>query len=524
MKEVVLADIADLLARIRMTGSKNDKIALAADFIGRMPDAQLEDAVRLMIGQPLPIKMGSLGIQWNEVAEFVGKLEQKNLFSEPLTVGRVAHGFREIAAVSGQRSRQRKGAILRGMMLDAGKDERELLIGTITGDIRAGFSEGLMLEAIALAAGIETREATQMLGTLGDIGETAASLLKKNAGRREAAIRPMRPVRPMLAESAETVEKALDSLGGTAAFEYKLDGIRIQAHKESGSIRIFSRKLTDITQAVPEAVDALGTVKAGSFILDGEIIAFRDRPLPFQEVMRRITREKGVAAESKDTPVRLVLFDVVYVDDQDLSDLAYEKRIEALGRIAPAELVVPRVVTSSGQEAKRFYRQALKKGHEGIVAKSLEGRYELGRRGKAWIKVKEALTIDVVVIAAERGHGRRSRWYSNFHLGVKSGDGFAMVAKTFKGLTDSEFDDLTARLRRLMLEDHGFWISVKPELVLEVAFNEIQRSPKYESGMALRFARVTRIRDDKDPGDVETLEGLKALFEKQFGSKARSLK
>jgi DNA ligase-1 len=181
-------------------------------------------------------------------------------------------------------------------------------------------------------------------------------------------------------------------------------------------------------------------------------------------------------------------------------------------------------VTSSGQEAKRFYRQALKKGHEGIVAKSLEGRYELGRRGKAWIKVKEALTIDVVVIAAERGHGRRSRWYSNFHLGVKSGDGFAMVGKTFKGLTDSEFDDLTARLRRLMLEDHGFWISVKPELVLEVAFNEIQRSPKYESGMALRFARVTRIRDDKDPGDVETLEGLKALFEKQFGSKARSLK
>lgn len=524
MKEITLSEIARLLANIRGTSSKNDKIAIAAEFLRTIPEDQLEDAARLMIGQPLPVKRGSLGIQWSEVAEFVGEPDQKNLFSEPLSVKRVAESFREIAAVSGAKSRQRKGAILRGLMLDASSDERDLLIGTITGDLRAGFSEGLLLEAIAAAAEIPMHDATQMLGTLGDIGETASGLLRKGGKKADASIRAMNPIRPMLAESAETIGKALGLLGGSAAFEYKLDGIRVQAHKDKGSIRIFSRRLTDITQSVPEIVAELGKVTADSFILDGEVIAFKDKPLPFQEVMRRVTREKGIASESIDTPVRLVLFDVVYIDGQDISDLEYEKRIEALDRIAPKELVVPRLITSSIPKAQEFYEKALKRGHEGVMGKNLTGRYHLGRRSRSWVKVKKAVTIDVAIIGAERGSGRRSRWYSNYHLGVRTKDGFAMIGKTFKGLTDAEFEDLTTKLKRLMIEDHGFWISVRPEIILEVAFNEIQRSPKYESEMALRFARVTRIRDDKGPDDIETLEQLKELFDKQFGSKARSLK
>jgi len=524
MREVTLAEIALLLANIRGTSSKNDKIAITAEFLRTVPDDQLEDAARLTIGQPLPIKKGSLGIQWNDVAEFVGELDQKNLFSERLSVRRVAESFREIAAVSGSRSRQKKGAILRGLMLDASSEERDLLIGTITGDIRAGFSEGLLLEAIAAAAEIPIHDATQMLGTLGDIGETASSLLRKGGRKVDASIRPMNPIRPMLAESAETIGKALELLGGTAAFEYKLDGIRVQAHKDRGSVKIFSRRLTDITKAIPEIVSDLDKVKADSFILDGEVIAFKDRPLPFQEVMRRVTREKGIASESVDTPVRLMLFDVIDLDGQDLSDLEYEKRIEVLDRIAPKELVVPRLIASSIPEAQEFYEQALKRGHEGVMGKSLTGKYRVGKRSRSWVKVKRAITIDVAIIGAERGHGRRARWYSNYHLGVRTKDGYSMIGKTFKGLTDAEFEDLTTRLKRLVIEDHESWISVRPDIVLEVAFNEIQRSPKYESEMALRFARVTRIRDDKGSDDIETLEHLRELFDKQFGSKARSLK
>ena len=524
MREVTLADIARLLADIRGTSSKNDKIAIAAEFLRTIPEDQLEDTARLMIGQPLPVKKGSLGIQWNDVAEFVGELDQKNLFSEPLSVKRVAGSFQEIAAVSGAKSRQRKGAVLRGLMLDASSDERDLLIGTITGDLRAGFSEGLLLEAIAASADIPVHDATQMLGTLGDIGETASSLLGKGGKKADASIKPMNPIRPMLAESAETIGKAMELLGGRGAFEYKLDGIRVQAHKEKGSIRVFSRRLTDITQAVPEIVSDLGKVKADSFILDGEVIAFKDRPLPFQEVMRRVTREKGIASESIDTPVRIMLFDVIYLDGENLTGLDYEKRTEVLERIAPKELRVPRLMASSIPEAQEFYEQALRRGHEGVMGKVLTGKYQLGKRSKSWVKVKKAVTIDVAIIGAEKGHGRRSRWYSNYHLGVRTKDGFAMIGKTFKGLTDAEFEDLTARLKRLVIEDHGFWISVRPEIVLEVAFNEIQRSPKYESKMALRFARVTRIRDDKGPDDIETLGHLTELFDTQFGSKARSLK
>lgn len=524
MKNVTLAKLAELLSRIRATSSRNEKISLAAEFLGTVPKDQLEDTARLMIGQPLPMKMGALGAQWSEVSEFVGRLDQKNLFSEPLTVRRVVQGFREMAAISGPGSRQRKGAILRGLMLDAGKEERELLIGSITGEIRAGFSEGLLLEAIAIVAEVTLNEATQLLGTVGDIGEVASSLLGKDGKGSGAGIVPMKPLRPMLAESAETIANAIDVLGTPAAFEYKLDGIRIQAHKEKGAIKIFSRRLTEITLAMPEVIEELGKISGESFILDGEIIAYRGKPLPFQEVMRRVTREKEIATESVETPVKLMLFDIVYLDGQDLSNLDYEKRIDVLDRVAPRELVVPRIITSSIPEAQEFYEQALKKGHEGVMGKSLSGKYQLGKRSKNWMKVKKAITIDVVIIAAERGHGRRSRWYSNYHLGVKTKEGFGMVGKTFKGLTDAEFEDLTERLRKLIVMDHGFWISVRPEIVLEIAFNEIQRSPKYDSKMALRFARVTRIRDDKSPNDVETIEELRGLFDKQFSSKARSLK
>jgi DNA ligase-1 len=240
--------------------------------------------------------------------------------------------------------------------------------------------------------------------------------------------------------------------------------------------------------------------------------------------MRRVTREKDVMGEAERTPVRLFLFDVLYLDGEPLIDLAYEERIERLKRIAPAELLVPRKIIASEADAERFLEKSLSEGHEGVLIKSLKGIYQLGRRSADWIKVKEHITIDAVVIGAEWGHGRRSNWLSNYHLGVKSRDGFVMVGKTFKGVSDAELKRLTDLLLMEVEEDHGSWVKVRPNIVLEIAFNEIQRSPKYPSGMALRFARVVRIREDKSADDVTTEEELRRIMQQQFLSKAERMK
>jgi len=316
----------------------------------------------------------------------------------------------------------------------------------------------------------------------------------------------------MLAASAPTIEDALAKVGGPAAVEWKLDGIRIQAHLREGSVRLFTRTLDEITGRLPDVVGVLATLPVRAAVLDGELIALREdgRPLPFQDTASR-TATQDVVSEA--VPLSVYLFDALHLDGTDLIDLPDARRHAELAWAVPPGLLMPRLVTSSAEEATAFFRDAIARGHEGVVVKSLDTPYTAGRRGAGWIKVKPRHTLDLVVLAVEWGHGRRRGWLSNLHLGARdpATGGFVMLGKTFKGLTDELLSWQTERL--LALEDHSdsWTVYVRPELVVEIAFDGVQRSPRYPGGLALRFARVLRYREDKTAAEADTIDAVRAL-------------
>jgi DNA ligase-1 len=324
----------------------------------------------------------------------------------------------------------------------------------------------------------------------------------------------------MLADTAESVAAALKRLG-RAAFEWKLDGARIQVHKDGRDVRVFSRNLRDVTEAVPEVVTEIGRIEARTAILDGEVIALRDdgTPHPFQITMRRFGRRLGVDRLRQELPVTPTFFDCLLLDDEPLVDRPQGERFEALRHALADRLVIPHVVTASPDEARDFADAALARGHEGVVAKALDAPYAAGRRGQSWLKIKQARTLDLVVLAAEWGNGRRQGWLSNLHLGARdeARGGFVMLGKTFKGLTDEMLRWQTARLRELESHRDAYVVYVRPELVVEIAFDGIQESPHYEGGLALRFARVKGYRHDKSPGDADTFESVRGVYRRLTG-------
>jgi DNA ligase-1 len=327
-----------------------------------------------------------------------------------------------------------------------------------------------------------------------------------------------RPVRPMLATSAPTLADALEKAGaqegqGTeAALEWKLDGIRIQAHLSGGSVRLFTRTLDDITARLADVAVVLAKLPVRAAVLDGELIALREdgRPLPFQDTASRTASFEGSGPA---VPLSAFLFDALHLEGADLIDLPYWKRHTELARAVPADLLMPRLVTASAEEAAAFFTDALAHGHEGVVVKSLTAPYAAGRRGAGWIKVKPRHTLDLVVLAVEWGHGRRRGWLSNLHLGARDPDtgGFVMLGKTFKGLTDELLTWQTSRLLGLEERRDSYTVYVRPELVVEIAFDGVQRSPRYPGGLALRFARVLRYREDKTAADADTIDTIRAL-------------
>ena len=352
----------------------------------------------------------------------------------------------------------------------------------------------------------------------GDIGVVArAALTEGRAGLDRFAIQLFRPVKPMLAQPADNVEDALATLG-RAALEYKLDGARIQAHKAEGEIRVFSRRLNDVTGAVPEIVEAVQSLPAREAILDGEAIALRPngRPQPFQITMRRFGRKLDVGAMRKALPLDSFFFDALMLDGANLLDLPAEERFAALREALPASLLVPRTVTDRPDEAAAFVGQALAAGHEGVMAKALQAPYQAGARGKSWLKVKAATTLDLVVLAAEWGSGRRQGWLSNLHLGARDPAGsFVMLGKTFKGLTDEMLAWQTEQFLAREVARDRYTVYVRPELVVEIAFNDLQASPRYPGGLALRFARVKGYRPDKSPDDADTIDTVRAIYDRQ---------
>jgi len=518
--------LAELCKSLEATTKRKEKARLLVGFLRSLEPGEVAPAVLLVVGAVFPeFDPRSLEVGWKTVRRVLEGNRQTTLVDGPLTIMRVRETMGEIAAASGPGSRRLKERLLEGLISSAGREEAEVLVRIVFGEMRIGVNEGMMLEGIAEASGAPLGLVRRALMLTGDLGEVArVALTEGEEGLDGIGVALFVPLKPMLATMSYDVSEVLEEHGGRSAFEFKFDGARIQIHREGEEVRVFSRRLSDVTESLPDIVElAKSRLALGDYILDGEVTAIGEggKPLPFQDLMRRFARVQEVDEMAGQIPLRLHLFDALYLDGRLLIDEPYEERWGLLEGVCPVDLLAERIITGSLEEAEAFLMRALEAGHEGLMAKRLDSRYSPGARGKAWFKIKPAETLDLVVIAAEWGSGRRRGWLSNYHLAAREGDGFRMLGKTFKGLTDEEFVWMTSRLQELKTGEGEYTVYVRPELVVEVAFNEIQRSPHYKSGFALRFARIKHIRPDKRPKDADTLDRVRELYEDQFRYKGK---
>ncbi len=428
----------------------------------------------------------------------------------------VDRAFEEIAVISGSGAESRRGERLGALLALTTREEQEFLLRVAVGELRQGALEGLVTDAVATAFSVPVADVRRAAMIHGDLGEVARAAAERGRGGVAAfAVELFRPLQPMLAQTATDLDAALDELG-EASLEWKIDGARVQIHRSGDDVAVFTRLRNDVTSAVPEIVETMRTLPARELILDGEAIALRGdgRPLPFQTTMRRFGRRLEVEALRAELPLATFAFDLLWLDGSSLLAVPAAERWEALSRVVPASLRVPRLRSADRDAAARFLQGALAAGHEGVMAKALDRPYEAGRRGQAWLKVKPAHTLDLVVLAAEWGHGRRRGWLSNLHLGARdaASGGWVMLGKTFKGMTDEMLTWQTERLLTLEVSRDAWTVYVRSELVVEVAFNDVQASSRYPGGVALRFARVKRYRPDKDAAEADDIRQVRALL------------
>jgi DNA ligase-1 len=497
------------------------------DFLKSLSPGEIAPAVSFLTGRPFPEsdeRVLDLGGQ--TLWKLHSQSGQSALVSEPVTILEVNRTFNKIATATGPGSRQRKESLIDVLISRLPDADAQYLMRIVFGEMRVGAVEGVMLDAIAVATSTNpdlVRRAYMLLGDASKVAEVA--LTQGPQALNQIGLKLFTPIKPMLAEMAQDVQEVFKEHGGTTALEFKYDGARIQIHRMDDRVRIFSRRLTDVTNSLPDIVQlARQCVKSKEFLVEGEVVATgRDqKPLPFQDLMRRFRRVHDVEATVVEIPLKLFLFEVIFLDGKLLIDHPYRERWSALERLVDAELLATRVVTGNLQEANRLMEASIKAGHEGLMAKQLDSAYTPGVRGKKWFKIKPAEKLDLVIVAADWGSGRRRGWLSNYHLAVRDEETgeYLVVGKTFKGLTDEEFIQITKKLLELKTRENDYTVFVKPSIVVEVAFNEIQRSPQYKSKFALRFARIARFREDKRPEDAETLGRLKHLYENQFRYKA----
>jgi DNA ligase-1 len=506
---MLLHDLVETSGKVAATRARNAKIALLADLLRRLEPAEIDVAVAYLSGE---LRQGRVGVGW---ASLRG-LDREPPAAEPtLALSDVDAAFERLASTTGRGSAAARLSQLSELFRRATADERDFLGRLVVGEIRQGALAGLLAEALAKASDVGAGELRRALLLAGDLREVArAVLVEGRAGLERFRLQLFRPLQPMLAQPAEVLDEALAGLDG-AALDWKLDGARVQVHKEGGDVRVFSRRLNDVTSAVPELVEALRSIPARSLVLDGEVIALHPggSPHPFQVTMRRFGRRLDVDALRRELPLSSFFFDLLHLDGEDLLDRPAADRFAALADSVPPALVVPRLVTADPGAARAFVDEALRRGHEGVMVKDLRSAYEAGRRGKAWLKVKVAQTLDLVVLAAEWGHGRRRGYLSNLHLGARDpSGGFVMLGKTFKGLTDEMLAWQTRELLAREVARDEWTVHVRPELVVEVAFSDVQASPRYPGGVALRFARVKRYRPDKSAADADTIDAVRAIF------------
>jgi DNA ligase-1 len=524
---VNFSEFAELCYELEKTPGRLAKVGAAAEYLKRLTPDEIRYGIAFLSARPFPISdprtldIGHAAFQ--EAAHF-SPTAVPGLAS--LTLEDVAAGFAQIAEASGTGSRREKFTRLKGLVERASERERPILFRLLHGELRIGLHDGLIQEAIARASGANLKTVRRAALFLSDLAEVAAVAIGGGTEALESVgIKLFVPLLPMLSELSQDFDAIFRAHGSPTALEFKYDGARVQIHKQGDIVRIWSRRLSEVTASLPDIVEiARRGLQGDSFILDAEVVAVgKDgRPLPFQELMRRFRRIHGIALAASEIPLSLNLFDCLLLDGVSLIDESYERRWSKLNELSGGKHLAARKITADRAAAEAFLTEALAAGHEGVMAKALASAYVPGNRGKLWFKVKPAETIDCVIVAADRGSGRRRGWLSNYHLAVANGAGqFAPVGKTFKGLTDAEFTEMTAKLKELQTGDDGYTVTVRPEVVVEVAYNEIQRSPQYSSGFALRFARITKIRSDKSVSQITTLPELQALYEKQFVAKSR---
>ncbi len=525
--ETPFATLAHLARGLEATSKRLEKRAQLAGFLRSLRQDEIAPAVHLVIGRIFAeADARALNVGWATLRRALEGKRQTTLVAEPLTVLEVSRAFAAIAAAHGADSVRERRRLLESLLGRVAPADRDILLRIVFGEMRIGVNEGVMLEGIADAAGLPAEAVRTAHMVLGDLGRVAQIALTQGLpGLRSSGLRLLSPVKPMLAEMGEDLDEVLAEHGGQTAAEFKLDGARIQIHREGDAVRVFSRRLTDVTDSLPEMVVFARSLPATRFLLEGEVVAVdrQGRPLPFQDLMRRFRRVHEIEEASREIPLRLFLFDLLALDGEDLVDAPYRERWARLEALVPRDVLTPRKLVRTKAEIEAFLRESLEQGHEGLMAKALDSPYSVGKRGKKWFKIKPADRLDMVIVAAEWGSGRRQGWLSNYWLAVRDADTgqFPMIGKTFKGLTDEEFVLMTERMKALAVSEERWGYHVRPEVVVEVAYNEIQRSPHYPSGFALRFARIARIRDDKGPEDVDTYARLKELYEKQFERKGR---
>ncbi|MCX8169158.1 MAG: ATP-dependent DNA ligase [Candidatus Methanomethylicia archaeon] len=553
----VLAELCDKLESINRKSLMIDEVS---DFLKILDDDEISAAVSMILGRAFPPSSGlRLNVSWATIAkglkgivhgdwkifekafkstgdigssvkifiEFSRVSRQTTLIPKNLTINEVKKFFENIARISGLESVNHKIRILQTFFSLLSPIELKYVVRILIGEMRTGFSEGLMKEAISKAFNIPIDVLNKALLMVGDI-EFLAEISKKFRlnGVLKLDFKVFRPIKPMFAQSSNDLIEVFKEFNCKVALEFKLDGARIQIHKSNGNVKIYSRRLIDVTNSLPEVVDiVLSNLKINEVILEGEVIAVGDdnKPLPFQYLMRKFKRKREIH-ESKLFKLNLYLFDIIYVDGLSLIDKPYIERRKILEEICGNIPLVKQIITDDYHVAQEFLEEALKEGHEGLMIKTLDSPYIPGVRGKYWLKIKSILEpLDLVIVAAEYGYGRRRKWLSDYYLAARDSETnkFYVIGKTFKGLTDEEFEEITKKLKELIIYEEGRRVHVIPKIVVEVLYNEIQKSSKYECGMALRFARINRIVEDKGPEDVDTIQRVREIYEKQFSRKKK---
>jgi DNA ligase-1 len=553
--------LGELCENLEATRKRTIMINLVADFLKSLNAEEVETAVSMILGRPFPKwSQQALEVSWTTLSEVIKRLtnvdwttfidafsktgdvgsatktvfedskvrRQATLFERKLTISEVRRNLEAVAETVGYGSREKKERLVETLLSSASPLEAKYLVKIFIGEMRTGFYEGLMEQAVSKAFYIPQEVVRNASMTIGDIAEVAAiARADGKEGVSKIGFKIFRPVKLMLAQMARDVEEAISEHDGRTALEHKLDGARVQIHKREDEVRIFSRRLIDVTKSLPDIVKLVqDNVKARDAILEGEVIAVNGEgsPIPFQHLMRRFRRVHGIEDMTEKIPVKLYLFDILYLNGESLISANYTQRRRILVESAGEIPLTEQMVTDNAKEAESFLTEALNAGHEGLVAKKLNGDYTPGIRGKRWLKVKPVLEpLDLVIVAAEYGYGRRHEWLSDYYLAAHDAETgeFLMVGKTFKGLTDAEIIAMTKRLKELTVKEEHRRVMVIPKIVVEVIYNEIQKSPKYRCGMALRFARIKRIRGDKTTREADTIQRVRKIYEKQFLKKGR---